>query len=220
MKKEYLANFYENGIFHVYNRSNNKELLFKTDENRHYFLKQYAKYLHPFLDSFCWNLLPNHFHFLVRVKSIIAIKAYLQTLASLQIRPLEKAFLTDQTTVEFLIEFEWKRFFTAYSMAFNKQHNRNGNLFQRPFKRVEVRKDSQFTQAIVYIHANAQKHQLCKDFTLHPWSSWHSMLSNQPTQLCRTEVLDWFGGLQPFIDAHKGMSEYYYKSDVGIEDDE
>ena len=66
----YLANFYENGIFHVYNRTNNKEILFKTEENRLYFLKQFAKYLSPFLDTFCWNLLPNHFHFLVQIKSM------------------------------------------------------------------------------------------------------------------------------------------------------
>jgi hypothetical protein len=61
-----------------------------------------------------------------------------------------------------LIESEWKRFFITYSMAFNKQHARKGNLFQRPFKRVEVNKDTHFTQAIIYNHANAQKHQLCK----------------------------------------------------------
>jgi putative transposase len=53
MNKTYFADFYENGIFHVYNRTNNKELLFQSDENRHWFLKQYAKYLHPFLDTFC-----------------------------------------------------------------------------------------------------------------------------------------------------------------------
>ena len=39
-----------------------------------YFLKQYDKYLHPFVDTFCWNLLPNHFHFLVQVKSSEEIK--------------------------------------------------------------------------------------------------------------------------------------------------
>jgi putative transposase len=54
MKKNYFANFYDGGIFHVYNRTNNKELLFKTDENRLYFLRLYTKYLQPYLDTFCW----------------------------------------------------------------------------------------------------------------------------------------------------------------------
>jgi len=75
-KTNYTANFYDEGIFHVYNRTNNKELLFRSEENRLYFLRQYHKYLHPFLDTFCWNLLPNHFHFLVRIKSAEAIKKH------------------------------------------------------------------------------------------------------------------------------------------------
>lgn len=230
MKNIFLADFYEDGIFHVYNRTNNKEPLFKTDENRLYFLRQYAKYLQPFLDTFCWCLLPNHFHFLVRVKSAEEIKVYLNGLTGQQevtpfqkrsplLKPVEKLFLTDKASMEELIELEWKRFFTSYSMAFNKQHNRKGNLFHRPFKRVEVEKESHFTQAIVYIHANALRHKLCKDFTKYPWSSWPTMLSTSPTNLCRQEVLKWFGGLQPFIEAHFGMSEYYYSSDVAIEEE-
>ncbi len=203
----------------MYNRTNNKELLFKTDENRLYFLKQYAKYLQPFLDTFCWCLLPNHFHFLVRVKTTEEIKGYLNSLPAQTLKPVEKNYLTDKATTELLIEFEWKRFFTSYSMAFNKQHNRTGNLFHRPFKRVQIIKESYFTQAIVYIHANALRHKVCKDFTKYQWSSWQTMISTNPTHVCRHEVLEWFGGLQPFIDAHKGMTEYYYDSDVAIEEE-
>jgi hypothetical protein len=136
------------------------------------------------------------------------------------LKPLEKRFLAGKASMEELIELEWKRFFTSYSMAFNKKHNRNGNLFHRPFKRVEVNKESYFTQAIVYIHANAFRHKVCKDFTKYPWSSWQTMLSVNPTNICRQEVLDWFGGLQPFIDAHLSMTEYYYGSNVSIEEEE
>jgi putative transposase len=214
----YNANFYDDGIFHVYNRTNNKELLFKSDDNRLYFLKQYSKYLHPFLDTFCWNLLPNHFHFLVQIKSTAAIKEYLQSLPASALKPVEKNYLTDTSTTELLLEFEWKRFFTSYSMAFNKQQRRKGNLFHRPFKRVEVNKESYFTQAVVYIHANAQHHKLVKDFTQHKWTSWHSIISDRPTQLKRNEVLDWFGGLQQFIKVHKEMTGYYYNDTIGIEE--
>ncbi len=217
-KTNYMANFYENGIFHVYNRTNNKELLFKSEENRLYFLKQFAKYLSPFLDTFCWNLLPNHFHFLVQIKSVEEIKNHLQSLPTESLKPIEKQYLTNATATELLLELEWKRFFTSYSMAFNKQQNRTGNLFHRPFKRIEIDKESHFTQAIVYIHANAQHHNFCKNFTQHKWTSWHSMLSNNPTGLKREEVLEWFGGLEKFIEIHKAMTEYYYNCDVAIEE--
>jgi hypothetical protein len=218
--KNYNANFYEGGIFHVYNRTNNKELLFKSSENRLYFLRRFHKYLHPFVDVFCWNLLPNHFHFLVRVKSNEAIKEYLQRLSSQELKPIEKKYLNNSASTELLLELEWKRFFNSYAMAFNKQHQRKGNLFQRPFKRVEVIKESHFTQAIIYIHANAQHHKLCTDFTQHQWSSWHTILSDKPTHLQREEVLEWFGGKQEFINVHKSMTQFYYNSDISIEDED
>lgn len=219
-KINHIADFYDGGIFHVYNRTNNKELLFKSADNMLYFLKQFQKYLHPFLDTFCWNLLPNHFHFLVQIKTTEEIKKYLQTLPPQILKPIEKKYLVNTATTELLLELEWKRLFNSYAMAFNKQHKRKGNLFQRPFKRVEVMKESHFTQSIIYIHANAQHHKLCKDFRRHEWSSWHTILSDKPTHLKREEVLAWFGGRQQLIDAHKGMTQYYYNCDVAIEEEE
>ena len=218
-KIDYKTNFYDNGIFHVYNRTNNKELLFKSAENKLYFLKRFQKYLHPFLDTFCWNLLPNHFHFLVRVKSTEQIKKYLQSLEPQTLKPTEKKYIHDKSTTELLLELEWKRLFNSYAMAFNKQHNRKGNLFQRPFKRVEVTTEAQLTQAIIYIHANAQHHKLCNDFTRHEWSSWHTILSEKPTNLKRDEVLALFGGRQLFIDTHMLMTQFYYPGDISIEEE-
>jgi REP element-mobilizing transposase RayT len=213
----YHADFTENGIYHVYSRTNNKELLFRSDENRLYFLRQYDKYLHPFLDTFCWNLLPNHFHLLVQIKPSEEIKKYLKSLSSELLKPIEKEYLAGKTTTEKLLELEWKRFFNSYSMAFNRQHQRSGNLFHRPFKRLEVEKESHFTQTVVYIHGNAQRHKLCKDFTQHKWSSWHTIISDSPTKLKRQELLDWFGGKGRFIKIHKELSNYYYDTDLEIE---
>lgn len=218
-KTNYAADFYEEGIFHVYNRTNNKELLFKSTENKLYFLRQYHKYVHPFVDTFCWNLLPNHFHFLIRIKTTEAIKNHLQTVLPQSLKPLERKYLDNALTTELLLELEWKRFFNSYAMAFNKQQQRPGNLFQRPFKRVEVRKESHFIQAVIYIHGNAQRHKLCKDFRTHEWSSWHTILSDKPTHLKRDEVLEWFGGKHHFIDAHISSTDFYYNCDISIEDE-
>jgi putative transposase len=216
MNNKYLADFKHDGLFHVYNRTNNKELLFIDDNDRSRFLKQYEKYLQPFLDTFSWSLLLNHFHFLVRVKSEKEIKNNLLNTAPTALNNIEKKYLCDKATTELLIEFEWKRFFTSYAMVFNKLHERKGNLFHRPFKRLEVVNDSHFTQAIVYMHTNPVKHHLTTDFTAYPWSSWHNMISNEPTTLCRDEVLDCFGGLDSFIEAHLNMDKHYYTGEVLI----
>ena len=123
-----------------------------------------------------------------------------------------------QTTFSQLIEQTFKRFFQSYALAFNKQHSREGNLFYKPFKRVRIDKDSQFTMAIIYIHANPTKHKIVKDFSIYRWSSWQTIISNQPTSLLRNEVIEWFGSLDILIKTHKEMVEHYYNCKVAIED--
>ena len=217
MNPKYNADFIEGDIYHIYNRTNNKELLFRSNQNRLFFLNQYAKYLNPFMDTFSWCLLPNHFHFLTRIKSAQEISSYLSD-PSENLKKIEKEYLEHKTTADMLIECEWKRFFTSYSMAFNKEHSRTGNLFHRPFKRITVEKEDYFTQAVIYIHANPKHHNLCSDFTNYEWSSWKTLISDRPTRLKRDEVLDWFGGLEKFIETSKSLTEYYYQSEVFIED--
>ena len=123
-----------------------------------------------------------------------------------------------QCTLSEFIEQAYKRFFQSYSLAFNKVHNRKGNLFYKPFKRVAVEKESYFTSAIVYIHANPVKHQLTDDFTAYNWSSWKSYVSDAPSLLLRQEVFNWFGDKEQFIKAHHDLIHHYYDSDVSIED--
>jgi len=202
MKANYHEDFIEEKIYHVYNRTNNKELLFRTDENRVFFLNKFDRYLSPFFHTFCRNLLPNHFHYLVKVKSAEAIKAYLNNLPVRELVKIEKQYLEDNTSAELLLEAEWKRFFISYSMSFNNQYDRKGNLFHRPFKRKLVDTDDYFTQLVIYIHANAQHHNMCENFTEYPWSSWHEVVSSIPTNLERKMLFDWFGGIDRFKQAH------------------
>ena len=219
MNKRFLADFHEEGIYHVYNRTNNKESLFISDENRFFFLTQFTRYLHPFLQTYCWCLLPNHFHFLVKIRSEKSIKSYLGSLESVALKSVEKKYLNGEVTAEVLLEFEWKRFFTTYSMAFNRKYERSGNLFHRPFKRVAIVDDHHFTQVVIYIHANPVKHGLCTDYTKYKWSSWQALVNDRASLLCRHELLEWFGGLENFIIVHQSQTVYYYHCDVGIEDD-
>jgi len=226
--KKYLADFEEECIYHIYNRTNNHEKLFVTNDNRLFFLKRFKEILSPFIDTYCWNLLPNHFHFLIKVKSEEAILAYLESKPQKELTITEQNFVVQRvanlpkvgnsgSTFSQLIENTFKRFFQSYSLAFNRQHCRQGNLFYKPFKRVRIENDTQFTMAVIYIHANAAKHKLVKDFTAYEWSSWHSIISNQPTSLLRDEIIKWFGNLEVLIKTHKEMAAYYYDCTVAIE---
>jgi putative transposase len=121
-------------------------------------------------------------------------------------------------TLSELVENSFKRFFQSYALAFNKRHNKKGNLFYKPFKRIMINKDSQFTMTVVYIHANAGKHRLVKDFTEYKWSSWHSILSCQPTLLLRDEVIAWFGTLTECVRVHREMAAHYFDCETALED--
>lgn len=59
---------YPGRFFHVFNRGNNGDNLFYKERNYGYFLEKYFEYMSPVLDTYCYNLLPNHFHLLARVK--------------------------------------------------------------------------------------------------------------------------------------------------------
>jgi putative transposase len=218
INKKYLAVFEFDGIYHIYNRTNNKELLFRSQENYLYFLKQFDFYISPIAETFAWNLLPNHFHFLIRIKSIALIQNWINSLPVNKRTKTQQHFLGDNI-LNTLVVMEFKRLFTSYAMAFNKQYNRKGNLFSRTFKRVEILKDNQFTQALIYIHANAQKHKLVIDFSAYPWTSYQSILSEKPTKVLRNEVLEWFGGIERFKQVHNDMSEYYSAFSSAIEED-
>src|SRR5256885_9523951 len=78
--ERYLASLKPGKSYHIYNRTNNKERLFRQDADRFFFIQQYEEYLSPFLKTYAFNLLDNHFHFVVSVRSQVEIIAYLNTL--------------------------------------------------------------------------------------------------------------------------------------------
>jgi putative transposase len=214
---KFIADFNEKSLYHVYNKTNNRELLFLSDENRYYFLEKYREILSSFVDTFCWCLMPNHFHLLIRIKPEAEIARALFLKEEISLTMTERKFMSHQVALGELIERTFKRFFQSYAMAFNKMHNRNGNLFYKPFKRVMVEKENHFSQAVVYIHANPAKHQLTENFMDYQWSSVQDILSNDNTWLLRNEVIDWFGNKERLVKKHIDWADHYCKREITIE---
>ena len=114
----------------------------------------------------------------------------------------ESRFLRSQTCLSVLIEQSFKRLFQSYSINFNNSYSRKGNLFYRPFKRLVIDSDEEFKRAVTYIHTNPVKHGLTSDFTTYKWSSWQTMVSDNPTQLLRDELIRRFGCKELMISSH------------------
>ncbi len=168
---------YADTYYHIYNRGNNKDLIFFEDENYRYFLNQFKKFVAPFCDVYAYCLMPNHFHFFLRVND------------------------------EPLFEKGIKNFFISYAKAINKKYNRVGSLFQGRYKVSEITSESYFTRIITYIHQNPVVAGLVKNMEDYKYSSYAAYLSNKETLINKQGVLDWFGGLDGFIDDHKIPAE-------------
>jgi len=158
---------YPGGYFHVYNRGNNKEAIFKTAENYYYFLSLWKKYIEPVAQTFCYSLLPNHFHFFIRVRENILLNSDVKN--NKRIDNLQKQ---DALTPE-AIRRCFSNFFNAYAKAINKRYNRTGSLFQERFRRKEITDIHYYTALIGYIITNAVKHGLVKRADEYPYCAYH-----------------------------------------------
>ena len=58
-----------------------------------------------------------------------------------------------------------------------------------------------------YIHFNPQEHGFVADFREYPYSSYRAFVSDKPTKLRRSQVLDWFGGRAAFDAIHRTLSD-------------
>ncbi len=137
--KNTVKQFIENGYYHVYNRGVEKRDIFMDKQDYAVFLNYLKKYLDPTLGSdplwqrkslfqeveliaFC--LMPNHFHLLVKQKTINSITKLLRAVC------------------------------TRYVMYFNKKYERVGGLFQGKYKAALVMEDSYLLHLSRYIHLN------------------------------------------------------------------
>ncbi|WP_413164089.1 transposase [Capilliphycus salinus ALCB114379] len=116
--------FYQGNYYHLYNRGNNRQLIFFERENYLFFLRQIRNFLNPdFIEIVAYCLMPNHYHLLVYLKT--------NNLSEIM-----------------------QKFSLSYTKAINKRYNRLGSLFQGRFQAVHVDKNEYLLHLSRYIHLN------------------------------------------------------------------
>lgn len=100
-----------------------------------------------------------------------------------------------------------KKLFQSYALSINKQENRTGSLFTKPFRRIAIEDNEYLKYLVFYIHYNPEKHKLFKDFRNYKFSSYKSLTDKTNTFLCRKELFEWFGGSEEFLSFHS----YYHE---------
>lgn len=141
-------NFSIGEFYHLYNRGNNKSNIFLDNGDRERFSRLLflcnstkpviyktvqgrslddIKVEDTLIEIGAYCLMPNHFHILIHEKNEGGITKFLSKLS------------------------------TAYSMFFNKRHERTGSLFESRFKATHVDTDEYLKYLFSYIHLNPVK---------------------------------------------------------------
>ena len=188
--------------YHIFNHANGFENVFRKEENFYFFLEKYRLYISPIAETYAYCLMPNHFHLLVRTKSILEVSPAGETSNTRKSNPVSLAF---------------QRFFTAYSQAINIQERRTGSLFEKPFKRLEISSTRQLANLVHYIHTNPQKHGITNDFRQYPWSSYERIIRDRPSKLKKEEVLNWFSNKENYVNYHARTIDLDELKDMIIE---
>lgn len=180
-------------IYHVYNRAISSDKLFITDKDYFYFLQKFDRYLSAFVEVFSYCLLPNHFHFLIRIKEKSKIK-------------VELSFKGEEFSHK-NINQAFSNFFNSYTKSFNKVHCRKGKLFLLPYKRILVENEDYLLTLINYIHRNPIHHGIKQEFSDWKYSSYNDYISARPSKINKVEIISLFGTIEKFIQFHEEKRE-------------
>src|ERR1035437_704989 len=180
--------------YHIYNRANGNEILFAVDENYRFFIEKYKYYISPIADTYCYCLMPNHFHFLIRIKSEKELEKHIKTGSN----------LTGFQNLSGLLAKHFSNFFNSYSKAINKQQNRKGSLFIRPFKRKRITDEKYMQKLIHYIHYNPVNAGLADRPEEWQHSSFKDIINESRTGfILKDEIISWFDDRENFIYCHR-----------------
>jgi putative transposase len=173
-------------LLHIYNRGNNKQQIFFTEDNCRFFTDKINKHIKPYSDILAYCLMPNHFHLLLHVNENSCI---LKKIGSLESTELHNGFRMLQS---------------SYAKAINKQFDRTGSIFQQntKFKLLnEFQADNahQTTYAEVcfhYIHQNPLKAGLVNKLEDWNFSSFKEYLYDK-NELCNKMMAFQLFDIQP-----------------------
>ena len=112
-------------FYHVYNRGNNKQRIFRTEENFRFFLRKFHEYFSEArVQLFAYCLMPNHFHLLIRILQ------------------------------EFNFPNLMRSFSTSYVKSFHSWYETSGHLFEDDYQAKPLDDENHLVQAVPYVHLN------------------------------------------------------------------
>lgn len=132
---------FNGAIYHIFQRGNNKEHIFKEDVEKGFFLKQIKECMIAYNFSlFAYVIMDNHYHLIIQTKET----------------PIHKIMYTINNT---------------YRISYNKNHDRTGHVFEERYNSKLITEDAYLIWLLRYIHRNSVRAHICSELFNYKWSS-------------------------------------------------
>jgi len=174
--------FDKNEFYHIYNHGVGNELLFKGCKDYEYFISKMIRFINPFCNIIAYCLLPNHFHFLIKIN----------------------VTQKNGKTIEHAI----KDFFNSYSRSFNSIHKRRGKLFCQSYKYKRINSEEYLKWIIFYIHRNPVHHNIVLNCEKWRYSSYGQIINEVNLNISEF-IFELFGSREEFIHYSKDLTAIY-----------
>lgn len=136
--------------YHVINRGNNRNIIFKKAEDYQHYLNTIQRYKKKYqfkLFAFC--LMPNHVHLLIKVSEQGSISKIMQSIT------------------------------VAHTRYYNEKYRRCGHVWQGRFNSPVVSEDDHFFNVMRYIEQNPVRAKMVARISDYPWSSYRLNISKK-----------------------------------------
>lgn len=191
--------FFPETIYHVYSHANGSENLFRNDNDYTIFLTKYSKYLYAMAETYAYCLMPNHFHFMIRIRSEVEL---LKAISDFKTKRTCED-LKSPGVLSDIISRQFGHLLNSHTQWYNNRYERSGSLFTPNIKRIAVEDEVYMTRLIAYIHNNPVHHGFCENMLDWPHSSIHAYLLNKPTKLEKGFMEKWFGSKDLLLKFHQ-----------------
>ena len=135
--------YYNNAVYHISIRGNNRQMILKEEEDKIEFLKTLDKFKGRFrFKLFGFVIMDNHAHLVIESNGLINISKIMQAIT------------------------------LSYSQKFRHKHNYTGYVWQGRFKSNVIETDNYILDCLNYIHNNPVRAKIVNDVRDYIWSSY------------------------------------------------
>lgn len=161
----------DGGIYHILNRGNGQQQVFKKDGDYSAFLGLLAQMREQFgIVLYAYCLMPNHFHLLVKV----------------------------QMGVDLSRGMQW--FMTTHVRRYHRHYNSSGHLWQGRYKSFGIDDDDHFLTVARYVEGNPVRAGLVGTATEWMWSSHRGRCELEPDLLISPLPVHYAVSWSEFVD--------------------